>query len=222
MDKKDLSELKQARIFNNITEEQIESLMDCVQGTIRNFPKGSTVFSAGDQIDSIGVVMEGQLEVESLDYWGNTAIINLINPGEIFGEAYASADAEPLPNDVIALSESRVLFMNMQHILTQCQRAGPFHNQLIQNLFTIATRRNRYMNRKISHMSKRTTREKLLSFLSDIAQQKESNSFQIPFDRQQLADYLSVERSAMSAELSRMAKDGLIRYHKNQFELLDQ
>ena len=110
--------------------------------------------------------------------------------------------------------------MNMHSILTECQRACSFHNQLIQNLYTIATRRNRYMNRKISHMSKRTTREKLLSYLSDIAQQKNSSHFTIPFGRQQLADYLSVERSAMSAELSRMQKDGLIKYHKNEFELL--
>lgn len=220
MEEKDLSELKKARIFNNITGDEIESLMDCVRGQIRSFPKDDIVFSAGEKIDSIGVLMEGQLQVESVDYWGNTAIISLIDPGEIVGEAYASADAEPIPNDVIALSDCRILFMNMHSILTECQRACSFHNQLIQNLYTIATRRNRYMNRKISHMSKRTTREKLLSYLSDIAQQKNSSRFTIPFDRQQLADYLSVERSAMSAELSRMQKDGLIKYHKNEFELL--
>lgn len=220
MTDKDLSELKTARIFKDINAEQIESLMNCVNGEIRSYKKGSIIFASGESIDSIGLVMEGCLQIESLDYWGNAAIIGLINPGEIFGEAYAAEDSEPLTNDVVALSNTRVLFMNMHNILNECKRACSFHNQLITNLYTIATKRNRYMNRKISHMSKRTTREKLLSYLSDVARQKNSSHFTIPFDRQQLADYLSVERSAMSAELSRMAKDGLIRYHKSEFELL--
>ncbi|MQN02391.1 MAG: Crp/Fnr family transcriptional regulator [Lachnospiraceae bacterium] len=222
MEEKDLSELKHARIFNKISEQQIQALMGCVRGEIRTFPKDSIVLPAGEKTDSIGVLMEGKLQVESVDYWGNTAVMRLISPGEIFGEAYAASDSEPMPNDVVSLTDCRILFMNMHRMLTECQQACTFHNQLIQNLFKIATRRNRYMNRKISHMSKRTTREKLLSYLSDIAKQNDSNHFTIPFDRQQLADYLSVERSAMSAELSRMAKDGLIKYHKNEFTLLDE
>ena len=219
MNTQDLSELEQARIFTGISGEQIELLMDCVHGEIRTYDKDSYIFSAGDQISQIGVVMEGQLQVENIDYWGNAAIINLIGPGEIFGEAYSSPDSEPLPNDIRALTRCRVLFMDMHGILTTCQRACSFHNLLIQNLYMISTRRNRYMNRKISHMSKRTTREKLLAYLSDEAQRHDSKHFAIPFDRQQLADYLSVERSAMSAELSRMQRDGLISYHKNEFTL---
>ena len=219
MNEKELNELERARIFTNINGEQIESLMDCVHGEIKTYDKDSYIFSAGEQITKIGVVMEGQVQVENIDYWGNAAIINLINPGEIFGESYASPDAEPLPNDILALTKCKVLFMDMHSILTTCQRSCSFHNQLIQNLYMIATKRNRYMNRKISHMSKRTTREKLLAYLSDEAQRQESKHFTIPFDRQQLADYLSVERSAMSAELSRMQRDGLISYHKNEFTL---
>ncbi|MDY6352784.1 Crp/Fnr family transcriptional regulator [Candidatus Weimeria sp. HCP3S3_B5] len=219
MNEKELNELSKARIFKRISNAEIESLMDCIQGRIRTYSRNSYVFSAGDEIREIGIVMEGQLEVLNTDYWGNDAVINLIGPGEIFGEAYASDDSEPLPNDIKALKDSKVLFMNMTRILTTCQKSCSFHNQLIQNLYMIATRRNRYMNRKISHMSKRTTREKLLAYLSDEARMQGSRHFMIPFDRQQLADYLSVERSAMSAELSRMQKDGLISFHKNEFTL---
>lgn len=220
MTEEELDELEKARIFKSINRDEIKTLLECVSGNIRLYPKNSVIFSAGEKIDSIGVLMEGQIQIESIDYWGNTAVIRLLNPGEVFGEAYAMPDAEVLPNDAVAMTDCRILLMNMQHVLTTCQSNCSFHNQLIRNLYTIATTQNRYMNRKISHMSKRTTREKLLSYLSDIAARKNSNHFTIPFSRQQLADYLSVERSAMSAELSRMQKDGLIVYHKNEFTLM--
>jgi CRP-like cAMP-binding protein len=139
--------------------------------------------------------------------------------GGLFGEAFACAGAENLPVGVMAAEESEILLMNHERMLTSCPSACAFHTALIRNLTRILAEKNVILTQKLEHVTRRTTREKLLSYLSARAKLAKGNVFDIPFSRQELADYLSVERSAMSAELSRMRNEGLLRYKRNHFEL---
>jgi CRP-like cAMP-binding protein len=143
----------------------------------------------------------------------------MIRPGEMFGEAYVSPESGVLINDVVAEAESEVLFFDVKRILTVCPSACRFHATVIQNLFYAISEKNRKLVQKIGHMSKRTTRAKLLSYLSEEAKKQNSTNIMIPFNRQQLADFLSVDRSAMSNELCKMRDEGLLVFEKNEFTL---
>lgn len=143
----------------------------------------------------------------------------MVEEGEMFGEAYAAPDSGVMMNDVAAVENSTVLFFNVKKILTTCSTACRFHSLVIQNLFFAISEKNRKLMRKLLHMSKRSTREKLLSYLSEEAKRQNRATFLIPFNRQQLADFLSVDRSAMSSELGKMRDEGLLTFQKNRFTL---
>ena len=159
------------------------------------------------------------IHIQKDDYWGNRSILGQITVGEMFGEAYVAPESGALLNDVIAVEDSAVLFFDMKRIITTCSSACRFHAIVIQNLFFAISEKNRKLVQKLGHMSQRTTREKLISYLSEEAKRQNSASFVIPFNRQQLADFLSVDRSAMSAELCKMRDEGLMTFKKNQFTL---
>ena len=165
-------------------------------------------------------MVEGNLHIQKDDYWGHRSIINSVGVGEMFGEAYAAPDSGTLLNDVVAVEDSTVLFFDVRRILTVCSSACNFHSMVVQNLFFAISEKNRRLVQKLGHMAKRSTREKLISYLSEEAKQQNSGTFTIPFNRQQLADFLSVDRSAMSNELCKMRDDGLLTFEKNRFTLL--
>ncbi len=185
----------------------------------QEYNKGEYAFRQGEYIRSLMILAVGRLHIQKEDYWGNLNILNEIRPGEMFGEAYIVPNSGTLMNDVVAIEESVVLFFDIDRILTVCSTACPFHTQLIKNIFYTISDKNKSLVQKISYMSQRSTREKLLSYLSDEAKRHNSNSFSIPFNRQQLADFLSVDRSAMSNELSKLRNEGMLDFHKNEFTL---
>ena len=152
-------------------------------------------------------------------YWGNSHIFGHIGKGQVFAENYAAIPGKELICDVVACEETEVLFLNMRNMLTTCQRGCAFHTHIIQNLLRISAQKNLNLSTRMMHTASKSLRERLLSYLSEQALENGSSHFTIPFDRQQLADYLAVDRSAMSNELSKMQKDGLISYHKNEFTL---
>ena len=149
--------------------------------------------------------------------WGNTNLMTRCHPGDIFGESYAIRTNCALEVSLYAEQNSTVLYLNVSKMMTLCSRACEFHNQLTRNLLSVLAERNFQLGQKLEHMTKRTTREKLLSYLSSEARRSGSSSFDIPFNRQQLADYLSVDRSAMSNELCHLRDEGLISFQKNHF-----
>ncbi|MCD8020987.1 MAG: Crp/Fnr family transcriptional regulator [Clostridiales bacterium] len=165
-------------------------------------------------------MVEGKLHIQQDDYWGNTNILNTIEPGELFGEAYVAPDSGAMLNDVIAVQDSTVIFFNAQKVITNCPSACRFHSLVIQNLLFSISDKNRNLVQKLSHMSKRSTREKLMSYLSEESKKHNSATFTIPFNRQQLADFLSVDRSAMSNELCKMRDEGLIIFERSRFTLI--
>lgn len=212
--------LKHTQLFAGIGENEISAMLNCLQANLRTYQKGDYVFREGERLDKITVLVEGKLLIQKDDFWGNRSIVNVIRIGEMFGEAYIAPESGSILNDVIAEENSAVIFFDVHRILTTCPSACRFHSMIIENLFFSISEKNRKLVQKIGHISKRTTRAKLLSYLSEEAKHHNSNHFTIPFNRQQLADFLSVDRSAMSNELGKMRDAGLILFERNEFTLL--
>ena len=211
--------LKRTKLFAGVGEEDIGAMLTCLGARLRTFKKGEYVLRQGEHLNDILVLAGGSLHIQKDDYWGNRSILGQIGIGEIFGEAYAAPESGTLLNDVIALEDSAVFFFDVKRIITTCSSACRFHTRVVQNLFFTISEKNRSLVRKLDYMSKRTTREKLIAYLSEEAKKENSPYITIPFNRQQLADYLSVDRSAMSKELCRMRDEGLLEFEKNQFKL---
>lgn len=218
--KKYFSVLKQSFVFSNITDEELEILSRCMQPVVRQYKKGEYIFRQGDTLGSIPILLDGSIHIQKDDYWGNRSIINVIESGDMFGESYALNKNSIMLNDAVAVENCTVAFFDTSRMLTSCSSSCGFHNKVIQNLFVALAGKNIKLVQKLGHISQRSTREKLISYLSEQAQLSHSGSFTIPFNRQQLADFLSVDRSAMSSELCRMRDEGLLTFHKNQFTLL--
>ncbi len=209
-------------LFKGILGDEIEAMMKCLDAQTRTYEKGSYLFRVGETTTTMGMVLEGSVRLEKEDYWGNRSILAQIGPGQLFAEVYACEPELPFDLNAIAAKDSVVLFMDVRRVTTLCTSACEFHTRLVRNLLASVAKRAYTLTRKIEHTSKRSTRDKLLSYLSDQADSAKSNTFSIPFNRQELADYLSVDRSAMSAELSKMRKEGIIDFDKNRFAIRNQ
>ncbi|MEA4824585.1 MAG: Crp/Fnr family transcriptional regulator [Clostridiaceae bacterium] len=212
--------LKTVRLFKGIEESDLHPLLSCLDAKVNHYEKGQTVFFNGESIERFGIVLSGQVQVVQDDYFGNRSILAKIDSGNLFGESFACAEIKTLPVSVITTAESELLFIDCHRLAVPCAKACGFHSRLIQNMLSTVSMKNIALTQKIEFTSKRTTREKLLAYLSAEAKKAGCSRFTIPFDRQELADYLSVERSAMSAELSKLRDDGVLKFHKNQFEIL--
>lgn len=215
----DITLLKNSKLFQGISETEIFPMLECLLAVTKTYQKGEAVFRRGERIENVAMLLEGSVHIQKEDYWGNLSILSEISAGEMFGEVYACLGSDEILNDAVAVKQSRVLFLNMKRILTMCPSACQFHGRLIRNLLSVLAVKNKVLTQKLEHMSKRTTREKLLSYLSEQSQRAGNPEFDIPFNRQQMADYLSVDRSAMSAELGRMRDEGLLAFERNHFRL---
>ena len=218
--KKYVAVLKRTQMFAGVGDEEINAMLSCLGARLFTYKKGEYVFRQGEHISDITVLVEGNLHIQRDDYWGNRSILGQISVGEMCGEAYAAPESGPLLNDVVAVADSAVIFFDVKRIITTCSSACRFHAMVVQNLFFAISEKNKKLVQKLGHMSKRSTREKLISYLSEEAKKQNSSTFSIPFNRQQLADFLSVDRSAMSNELCKMRDDGLLEFDKNKFRLL--
>ena len=212
--------LKRTKLFAGVADEEIGAMLSCLGARLQKYKKGEYVLRQGEHMSFITILVDGELHIQRDDYWGNRAIINHISVGEMFGEAYIAPESGALLNDVVAVEDSAVIFFDVRRIITVCSSACRFHSMVVQNLFFVISEKNRKLVQKLGHMSKRSTREKLISYLSEESKRQNSARFAIPFNRQQLADFLSVDRSAMSNELCKMREEGLIEFEKNQFRLL--
>ena len=213
------SVLKYSTLFWGIDEKDFTALMDCLGGLKRTFKKDEVIFQRGDVIHHVGVVVQGSVCIVQDDFWGNRSILGNVEVGGLFGEVYACLPQEIMANMVLAKEKSEILFLDMRRITTTCTSSCNFHSRLIHNLLKAIAEKNLSLTQKIRHTSKRTTRDKILSYLSAQSEKAKSSSFQIPFNRQQLADYLAVDRSAMSSALGKLKEEGMIEFHKNHFIL---
>ena len=211
--------LKKTKIFAGVQESEICSMLSCLSARKREYKKGEYVIRQGESLEAIAVLVEGNLHIQNDDFWGNRSIINVIGVGEMFGEAYVSHDSGSVLNDVVATCDSTVVFFDAGRIMTTCSSACPFHSKVVENLFFAISEKNRRLVQKLGFVSQRSTRQKLMSYLSQQAKENKREEFEIPFNRQQLADFLSVDRSAMSNELCKMRDEGLLEFKKSCFRL---
>ncbi len=211
--------LAKTQLFAGSAAEDIGAMLGCLDARERRYSEGSCIHRMGDVIATVGLVLEGSVRIESVDVWGNVSVVGLTRAGGMFGEAYAAVPGEPLMVDVIAAEDCRVLFLNLGKVLTTCSHACPNHSRTSNNMTTIIARHSLALSRRIFHVAPKTIRGKVLAYLSDVAERTGSRSFDIPYDRQQLADYLGVDRSALSAELSRMRRDGILETRRSHFVL---
>ena len=208
------------RLFEGISGEDLNKMLVCLGCTTESYKKGEVVFSEGTHITKIGILLSGGAMTVKDDFFGNRSIIGTVGVGDVFCEAFAATDTRELPISVIATEDSDVLFVECKRILCTCSNTCAFHRSLIFNFAKNLADENIDCYDKIEVTSKRSTREKLLTYLGIVARAEGKRSFDVPFDRQQLADYLEVDRSGLSAEIGKMVKDGIIKCTKNRFELL--
>ena len=217
--KKYLPILKNTQLFSGVGEEELLCLLICLDAKTAIYKKGEFLVRQGEYLDNITILLGGTCRLQRDDYWGNRSIVNIIGVGDLFGEAYAARGSCAAVNDVFAAEDCTVMFLDIKKMLNSCPNTCKHHALVIQNLFFAISDKNRQLVQKLGYISKRTTREKLLSYLSDEAKRQKSGTFSIPFNRQQLADFLSVDRSAMSNELCKMRDEGLLCFDKSKFML---
>ena len=217
--KENFSVIRSAPLFSGISEEELTAMLSCLRAEKKDFPKEAFILRAGDTADAIGLVLSGTVLIVQEDIWGNRNILSKAGPGQTFAAAYACAPGSRLNVSVIAETPVTALFLNVKRVLNVCPSACSHHSRIIRNLLGELAEKNLRFNEKLTHMGQRTTRSKIMSYLSAEAQRLGTYEFDIPFSRQQLADYLAVERSGLSLELGKMKKDGLLDYNKNHFVL---
>ena len=210
--------IKSNPLWDGIDYADFEKMFGCMDIKTRMYKKREIILLSGDRVDSIGLVLSGGVRVIKEDADGNITIITELAVSDLFGEALACAGAERSPLTVQAAQDSEILFLNYKKIIYSCSSACVFHSKLIENMLKIIANKNLQLNQKIEIISKRTTREKLLAFFD--MQRASAKKFTIPYNREELAHFLCVDRSAMSGELCKMRDEGLIRFHKNKFEIL--
>ncbi len=218
--KKYFDVLKKCKLFDNIQKDDLIKMLGCLGAYVEFFDKKYTIISEGNPAKYIGVVLSGSVQMVRYDYFGNRSIVGVAKPGQTFAEAFACAGVESIPVTIIANDPSEVMLIDCNHILHTCNNNCGFHQRLIFNLMRELATKNVMFHQKIEITSKRSTRDKLMTYLAIQAKSKDSSSFEIPFNRQELADYLEVERSGLSAEISKLKNEGIIESRKNHFELL--
>ena len=219
--KKYLEILKRCPLFDGIKEEQLLKMLACLGARVIDFDKKYTVLAEGTAAKHIGIVLSGSVEIVQVDYFGNRSLLSIIGKAEVFAEAFACAEVKALPVSVIANEPCEIMLIDCAHILHTCENNCNFHRQLIFNLMKDLATKTLLFHQKIDVTSKRTTREKLMTYLFYESKRAGSASFEIPYDRQALADYLDVDRSGLSAEISKLRREGVLKSDKNRFVLLD-
>ncbi len=181
--------------------------------------RGGVILEAGSPTASFGVVLSGSVRVENSDIWGNRTVLGVLGAGEIFAEAYALAPGEALMVAVVANTDCEVLFMESAGLFEDWGGEQELRERMLGNLVRICARKNLYLSRRMFHTTSKTIRGRLMSYFSEQVALQGRSRITIPFDRQQLADYLGVDRSALSKELGKMKRDGLLDYYRNTFDI---
>lgn len=217
--KKYFDSLRACLLFRDIAPQELPKVLECLNVRVSSFDRGEAVLREGDPADDIGVVLTGRLQIVRTDFFGNRSILTSLGPGELFGESFACAGTEAVPVTVMAAEAAEVMLIDCFKITHACGNACGFHQQIIYNLLQIIAAKNLVFHERIEVTSKRTTREKLLTYLTLQAKRHGSLEFEIPYDRQELADYLEVERSGLSAEIGKLRRQGILEAERRKFKI---
>lgn len=210
--------IKTNPLMKNISNDEFTKMIPCMNGTLQSYKKEEAIMMSGDPFTSIGLIIAGDVQIYKEDMNGKQILMTSLSSGDLYGEVFACANIEEIPVSVIAVTDCKIFHLNFQKMMTICSSACVFHSQLIKNMLFLMAKKNLMLNDKIEILSKRTTRERLLYFFYSVS--KGRSKFTLPLNREELAAFLCVDRSAMSAELSKMQKDGYIKYNRNEIELL--
>ncbi len=206
-------------LFSGIIVGDIKHILNCMDSRRQHFEKGELIFVADYSIPKVGILLSGKAQIIKENYHGDKMIVGNIDSGSLFGETYASMSLSTIPVSVEALENCLVLLLDLDRMLKMCESTCPFHQKMISNLLKIIAVKNMQLNKKMSYITHKTIRGRLLAYLEDQAEEANSEKFEIPFNRNELSDYLCIDRSAMSRELSRMKKEGLLNFKKKTFHL---
>ena len=212
--------LQNSPLFTGIAHDDLGAMLACLGAKSIRFAKGETILCEGDTADRLGLVLSGAVQVSRIDYSGTRSLLARLSPPDLFAEAFAFAGVRSLPVHVAAAEDTEVLLIDAARITHSCAQACGFHQQMIYNFMRILALKNLAFSQKLEVTSRRTTRDKLLTYLYQQAAQAGSDSFTIPLDRQELADYLEVERSGLSAEISKLRREGVLESERSRFTLL--
>ena len=212
--------LKTTMLFRGMDEDEVADSLKFLRANEQNFKKGTTILHAGDVTDKMGLVMEGSVTIESDDVWGNRTILSSVETGQFFAETYSLLPGEPMLVNVMANEDCRILFLMIGSLKRLQNNMDQWMIKFVSNLLMISTHKNLILSGRSFHTAPKTIRGRVMAYLNSISIQKHANEFNIPFDRQQLADYLNLERTALSKELGKMKRDGLIDYYKNSFKII--
>lgn len=207
-------------LFFNIPVSALDNLLSCLSTGISIFQKGDTIFESQKKIEKIGIVLEGNIQIVQDDFYGNRSLMELLEPGDLFGESFAFSLMPFATIRVLSVTQTKILFLDPKKIETPCDNYCDLHQNLIHNMLQIVSMKNVLLVEKIEVLSRRSLRDKILAYLSILASKNKSNHILLPFDRQGFADFLCVDRSALSAELSKLQKEGKLQYKKNDFHLI--
>ena len=212
--------LKTTMIFREMDEDEVADSLKFLRANEQNFKKGATILHAGDVTDKMGLVMEGSATIESDDVWGNRTILSSVETGQFFAETYSLLPGEPMLVNVVANEDCRILFLRIGSLKRLQNNMDRWMLRFVSNLLIISTHKNLMLSSRSFHTAPKTIRGRVMAYLNSVSMQKHAREFNIPFDRQQLADYLNLERTALSKELGKMKRDGLIDYYKNSFKII--
>ncbi len=218
----ELNQLKKLILFKGMNDSDINAALSHLNAIEKSYKKGALLMRAGNVTDRMGLVLEGSVTIESNDIWGNRTVLSNVGRGQFFAETYALLENEPMLVDVVANENCRILFLRIGSLNKLISIKSSWATTLIANLLTVSTRKNLLLSGRSFHTSPKTIRGRVMSYLNTLSLQKGSDEFDIPFDRQQLADYLNLERTALSKELGKMQRDGLIEFKKDHFCLLSK
>lgn len=218
--KKYLKQLQKNALFNDFDETDLDSILQCLHSKVVSYMKKDMIIQQGDHVHFIGIVLSGSIQIIKEDIQGYINILAHLGVNDIFAEAFAYANVLECPVTVQATEDCEILFIDSKRIIITCQKACIFHSRLTENMLSLIAKKNITLSQKIEILSKRTTREKLYAFFSTQIQMTHSNKISIPYNREGLANYLCVDRSALSREICKMRDEGLIQFVKNEFEIL--
>ena len=213
-------ELRSSAVFRGMNEDEMNAALRELRASERKYKKDTVILRAGEITETMCMVLDGSVTIESNDAWGNKTILSHVGKGHFFAETYALLPNEPLLVDVTANEDCRILFLRIGSLKELTSGSSSWKNKFTVNLLAVSANKNLHLSQRSFNTSPKTVRGRVMSYLNTVSLQKKSSEFDIPFDRQQMADYLNLERTALSKELGKMRRDGLIEVKRNHFKIL--
>jgi len=217
----DINTISKNPLFLGLELDEIHAMIPCLGLRTHHVAAGSFVVMTGERVREVGLLVKGEADIIKGDLSGNRVVVKTVEPGELFGEVYVCANVVDSPVSIQAVTDCEVLFFNFTRLISCCSNCCVFHAKVVANLLKIISRKTLALDQKVEVISKRTIREKLSCYLNYEMEKNGAQVFEIPFSRGKLAEYLSVDRSAMSRELSRMRDEGILEFTRRQFEIID-